>query len=287
MSSRKKPQSTRKVDTPEWAADVKPSEDVMAMFYAPTGQPKSGPLVPLSPPVPAPDVREDDVASDYISTVEDTSVKEQETSSEEYAGRVDEEDASALEVIENKVESADLSPETDLLKMNKPRSRPAQSKSASQGVVVNEALETPPAPETEGQTKTQRLETVHDNFDQNPPLTADPAVRAPRGAEFEKHFGDWRPFLTQGQISVLEALFDMTHALGHSDCFTSNARLATAAGISARQTSNILNDLERFGFIVRLETFNTRTKKGTILRLFLTRQMTPMNVTRRYHLIDE
>lgn len=288
MSSRKKPQPTRKLDIPEWAAEVKPSDDVMAMFYAPTGQPKSGPLVPLAPSVPLTEMEQDEVAAHPTTTVADSSVTGQAPLPEETVSRVIDEADSIPDVVENNVESTDLSLETDIPKVDKMQAGPALSKSALRGIGVKETLETsPPVLETEGRAKSQRLDTTHNNFDQKAPLTRDQMGRAPRGAEFEKHFGDWRPFLTQGQISILEALFDMTHAQGNTDCFTSNARLAAAAGISARQTSHILNDLERLGFIARLETFNTRTKKGTILRLFLTRQMTPLNVTRRYHLVDE
>src|SRR5205809_949386 len=49
MASQKKPQSKRKVELPDWSNEVKPSEDVMAMFYAPTGVPKPGPLIPILP----------------------------------------------------------------------------------------------------------------------------------------------------------------------------------------------------------------------------------------------
>jgi DNA-binding MarR family transcriptional regulator len=233
-------------------------------------------------------MEEDEITARPTTTVVDPGVTGQASLPEEGINRVVERKDSIPEIIENNVKSSDLLPETDIPKVSKARGRPPQSKPTLRRVGVNQALAASnPVPETEGRAKSQRTDIAHNKFSQETSLTQNQAGSAPRGAEFEKHFGDWRPFLTQGQISVLEALFDLTHAQGNSDCFTSNARLAATAGISSRQTSHILNDLERFGFIARLETFNTRTKKGTVLRLFLTRQMAPLSVTRRYHLIDE
>lgn len=107
-------------------------------------------------------------------------------------------------------------------------------------------------------------------------------LRRSRSVAFEEHFGQWRPFLTEGEICVLEALFNMTHALGSDHCLTSMPRIAVAAGISERQTYNVVKGLEKYGFIERPETFNTATKKGTIFRLHLTR-LTHPGADRRYH----
>lgn len=102
---------------------------------------------------------------------------------------------------------------------------------------------------------------------------------------FEAHFGQWRPFLSEAQMCVLEALFNMTHAIGVADCLTSMPKLAAAAGVSERQTYNVVRELEKNGFIERPETFNTPTKKGTIFRLLLSRRTTP-SPERRYYLGD-
>lgn len=85
---------------------------------------------------------------------------------------------------------------------------------------------------------------------------------------------------------ILEALYNMTHAVGADRCLTSMPKLAAAAGVSERQTYNVVKELEKHGFIERPETFNTPTKKGTIFRLNLTRQTTPMGANRRYHYGD-
>jgi DNA-binding MarR family transcriptional regulator len=104
-------------------------------------------------------------------------------------------------------------------------------------------------------------------------------------AAFEAHFDQWRPFMSEAQICVLEALYNMTHAKGISECMSSMPKLAAAAGISERQTYNVVKELERNGFIERPETFNTPTTKGTIFRLLLSRRTTP-GPKRRYHFRD-
>jgi hypothetical protein len=103
---------------------------------------------------------------------------------------------------------------------------------------------------------------------------------------FEGIFGQWRPFLSEAQMYILEALYNMTHKVGTDRCLTSMPKLATAAGVSERQTYNVVKELEKHGFIERPETFNTPTKKGTIFRLNLTRQVSPSGINRRYHYGD-
>ena len=90
---------------------------------------------------------------------------------------------------------------------------------------------------------------------------------------FEANFGHLRPFLTQAQMCVLEALYNMTYAVGVEECLTSMPKLAASAGISERQTYNVVKDLEKHRFIERPETFNTATKKGTIFRLSRSRRI--------------
>ena len=107
----------------------------------------------------------------------------------------------------------------------------------------------------------------------------------PVAGVFDAHFGQWRPFLSEAQMCVLEALYNMTHAKGVSECLTSMPKLAAAAGVSERQTYNVVKELERTGFIERPETFNTPTKKGTVFRLLLSRRTTP-GPERRYHFGD-
>jgi hypothetical protein len=110
-------------------------------------------------------------------------------------------------------------------------------------------------------------------------------LSSPTAGAFEAHFGQWKPFLSEAQMCVLEALYNMTHAKGVSECLTSMPKLAAAAGVSERQTYNVVKELERNGFIERPETFNTPTKKGTVFRLLLSRRTTP-GPERRYYFGD-
>jgi hypothetical protein len=118
-----------------------------------------------------------------------------------------------------------------------------------------------------------------------PPRVAPERLRE-RSLAFEQLFGQWRPFLTEGQMCVLEALYAMTHAKGTDTCMSSMPKLSAASGVSERQTYNVVKELERHGFIERPETFNTPTKKGTIFRLHLTRRATLTVPDRQYHFED-
>lgn len=102
---------------------------------------------------------------------------------------------------------------------------------------------------------------------------------------FDSYFAHWRPFLSEAQMCVLEALYNMTHARGVDECMTSMPKLAAAAGVSERQTYNVVKELERNGFIERPETFNTPTRKGTVFRVLLSRRTTP-GPERRYYFGD-
>jgi hypothetical protein len=103
-------------------------------------------------------------------------------------------------------------------------------------------------------------------------------------------FGDfskrWAPILRSGQMSVCRVLFEMTHALGQTECFTSMPKLARAAGLKERQCYNVVAQLELLGFVERPDIYNTPTKKGTVFRLYLSPQA-PTGNGRRYHIGGE
>jgi hypothetical protein len=121
------------------------------------------------------------------------------------------------------------------------------------------------------------------------PVTPKPAVARDRSKSAS--FGDfsrrWAPILRSGQMSVCRVLFEMTYAVGESECFTSMPRLAAAAGLKERQCYNVVAQLELLGFIERPEIFNTPTKKGTVFRLFLSPQTPAIESNRRYHIGGE
>ncbi len=285
MSSSKKRQSNRKTETPDWAADVKPSEDVMAMFYAPTGQPKPGPLIPLPQPntitsrAESSDEGGEDEVGQPVSAAQQSDLEDKAatvSAPEQNAQRKDV--ASLASLLEETSASAAL-PDEEL----------PQEASAT---VINEAVVSRPESQQAQIAVTiedVRVRAEHAKTVSSEPVSGDDTsiVRAAaKAAGFEEYFGQWTPFLTDGQAKVLRALFEMTYAIGRSECLTSTSRLAAAAGMSERQTSSIARDLEKLGFISRPETFNTRTKKGTIFKLFLSRQNSATTVRRHYHFED-
>jgi hypothetical protein len=121
------------------------------------------------------------------------------------------------------------------------------------------------------------------------PVTTRPVAAADKVAAIS--FGDfsrrWLPILRSGQMSVCRVLFEMTHEVGQTECFTSMPKLAAAAGLKERQCYNVVGQLELLGFIERPEIFNTPTKKGTIFRLFLTPQSPAAAANRQYHIGGE
>jgi hypothetical protein len=101
--------------------------------------------------------------------------------------------------------------------------------------------------------------------------------------DFEKR---WSPILRSGKMRICRVLFEMTHALGQSECFTSMPKLAMAAGLKERQCYNVVAQLELLGFIERPDIYNTSIKKGTVFRLHLSPQSLAGS-NRRYHIGDE
>lgn len=117
-----------------------------------------------------------------------------------------------------------------------------------------------------------------------------PSLDIKTGAGNAHSFGDfskrWSPILRSGQMSVCRVLFEMTHALGQTECFTSMPKLATAAGLKERQCYNVVAQLELLGFVERPDIYNTPTKKGTVFRLYLSPQSSTGS-GRRYHIGGE
>ena len=113
------------------------------------------------------------------------------------------------------------------------------------------------------------------------------AAETVTGSSFGEFSKRWSPILRSGQMSVCRVLFEMTYAVGQTECFTSMPKLAAAAGLKERQCYNVVAQLELLGFIERPEIFNTPTKKGTVFRLFLSPQMPGVGSNRRYHIGGE
>lgn len=290
MSSRKERQSTRKVEPPDWASDVKPDKDVMAMFYAPTGQPKVGPLIPLSPSAP-------DLTSDNLQTPETSSVIDNLEPNPGITPDPDSIDTEIETASKSEMESAEppenlgeLVPKIVEAKTLPPVRQEEELVSDEVTSPNRSAISPNPEPEPESNTEEFKLarEEARDdpNLQSTQPDAGETHFVSSQSIEFDQYFGQWIPFLTKGQAKILRALFEMTYAIGLEECLTSTSQLAAAADMSERQTASVAQDLERLGFLARPETYNTRTRKGTIFRLFLTRQTDSPRVRRRYHLED-
>lgn len=84
---------------------------------------------------------------------------------------------------------------------------------------------------------------------------------------FSEFSSRWTPFLRPAQLAVCRAIWDMTYAIGQTECLSSMAKLATAAKLSERQCYRSVEQLERRGFVERPEVFNTAKTKGTVFIL--------------------
>jgi DNA-binding MarR family transcriptional regulator len=181
------------------------------------------------------------------------------------------------------IASAKASTEVDLTEKKPAEEIVTDSESA---VVAAPVAEVKPASEPLQIFKELKSQTEVPREERPLPPRVESSRPRQRSVAFEEHFGVWRPFLTEGQMCVLEALYDMTHAVGTDNCMSSMPKLAAAAGVSERQTYNVVKELEKHGFIERPETFNTPTKKGTIFRLHLTRRAAHAVPDRQYHFED-
>ena len=115
-------------------------------------------------------------------------------------------------------------------------------------------------------------------------IAASPIAAPQAFRDFSKR---WSPILRSGQMSVCRVLFEMTHSIGQTECFTSMPKLAAAAGLKERQCYNVVGQLEQLGFIDRPEIYNTPTKKGTVFRLYLSPQLNSSGAGRQYHIGGE
>lgn len=98
-------------------------------------------------------------------------------------------------------------------------------------------------------------------------LAASPTSITGNLKSFKDFTEKWSLFLKPNQIAICRVLWEMTYAVGEERCFSSMARLAASAKTSERQCYRTVMQLERRGFIERVETFNTASTKGTIFRL--------------------
>lgn len=87
---------------------------------------------------------------------------------------------------------------------------------------------------------------------------------------FEEWSKRWSPWLKRGgSIKVCQAFFDLTHARGTAECFTSNSAIMELTGLSRAQCIRNIHYLIEMGFLDELSEVNSREAKGTYYRFNL------------------
>ena len=96
-----------------------------------------------------------------------------------------------------------------------------------------------------------------------------PPTDAPQS--FETWLQRWSPWLKKGgAIKVCRAFFDLTHARGSDECFTSNSVVMQLTELSRAQCIRNIHYLIEMGFLEELGEVNNRDAKGTYYRFNLT-----------------
>lgn len=87
---------------------------------------------------------------------------------------------------------------------------------------------------------------------------------------FEVWARRWAPWLRRGgSIKVCEAFFQLTHAQGKAECFTSNSEIMKRSGLSRAQCIRNIHYLIEMGFLDELSEVNNKEAKGTYYRFNL------------------
>lgn len=134
-----------------------------------------------------------------------------------------------------------------------PRARSVRRAAEEQtGVVTNSAgAEEQPAPSPE------------------PSSLAAPAAES-GSLSFEEWSKRWSPWLKRGgSIKVCAAFFELTHARGSAECFTSNSAIMGITKLSRAQCIRNIHYLIEMGFLDELSEVNSREAKGTYYRFNL------------------
>jgi hypothetical protein len=98
-----------------------------------------------------------------------------------------------------------------------------------------------------------------------------PAPAAESGSlSFEEWSKRWSPWLKRGgSIKVCAAFFELTHARGSAECFTSNSAIMGITRLSRAQCIRNIHYLIEMGFLDELSEVNSREAKGTYYRFNL------------------
>lgn len=119
-----------------------------------------------------------------------------------------------------------------------------------------------PAPSNRQQPKKQKEQVKND-------LVIQQQSNVARGQDFDYFRRKYERLLGKARMIVCEAIYDLSLGVGNPNCFYSIGKLAQETGFTDRYIFKLVGQLEALGFIEKVETFNTATKKGTIFRLHL------------------
>ncbi len=248
--SKKSAKSERSVDLPDWADDVTPADEVMRKFYAPTGSFKHGPIVPseLDPlPLLPEALRESTPAHESLQELKIQRDTVGIGAATQYQTPV----SSPREERRDKLATAAQTSVTEVPEVKEITSLPPSTITSSEPIKAHAAADKSEFPLKSRVAKT-RLDSARDN-----------------STPYEDFARKWNMYLYPGQLAVMRILYELTYAVGVTECFTRYSEIARATKMSRRNCINVVNSLANRGFIERLEVRNDASAKGIRLRVNL------------------
>lgn len=144
------------------------------------------------------------------------------------------------------------------------RHEPAKGAALAQAPAPPDTPEAAPEP-----VKRRRTTPGEDKRAAAAPPSPAPQTEA-TAPSFEEWSRRWSPWLKRGgSIKVCEAFFELTHARGSAECFTSNSAIMELTGLSRAQCIRNIHYLIEMGFLDELSEVNNREAKGTYYRFNL------------------
>jgi hypothetical protein len=135
---------------------------------------------------------------------------------------------------------------------------------------VAQALVPPDTPEATPEPVRRRRTTAGEDKRAAAPPSPAPQAEVTAAPSFEEWSRRWSPWLKRGgSIKVCGAFFELTHARGSADCFTSNSAIMELTGLSRAQCIRNIHYLIEMGFLDELSEVNNREAKGTYYRFNL------------------
>jgi hypothetical protein len=107
------------------------------------------------------------------------------------------------------------------------------------------------------------------------------------GASFEQFKRVYSRLISDGALRILQLVHSYSVGIGRASCIMTLDEITQILGLSRRQVSRIINDLEKSGFLYVPATYNTPTRKGLEM-VFYTNPLDEKPATnRRFYYRDE